>query len=130
MSAVPLGKGVEKKKVSILYKIHPRDALSIEIDRFSKESLSVIIPHWDFLSGQVSSQSPVLTLAASWLHPFFSPPSAFLSGAAGGHATPRHAPPHRLALLLRLAEIVAEVQVAGRFGDRWGRVWDGDILKV
>lgn len=34
------------------------------------------------------------------------------------------------ALLLRLAEVVAEVVVARRFGDDWRAVWDGNVLQV
>lgn len=34
------------------------------------------------------------------------------------------------ALLLRLAEVVAEVVVARWFGDDWRVVWDGDVLQV
>lgn len=33
-------------------------------------------------------------------------------------------------LLLRLAEVVAEVVVARWFGDDWRVVWDGDVLQV
>lgn len=35
-----------------------------------------------------------------------------------------------LVLLFSLAEVVAEVEVAGRFGDWRGRVWDRDIFQV
>lgn len=35
-----------------------------------------------------------------------------------------------LVLLFSLAEVVAEVEVAGRFGDWWGRVWNRDIFQV
>lgn len=35
-----------------------------------------------------------------------------------------------LVLLFSLAEVVAEVEVAGRFGDWRGRVWDRDVFQV
>lgn len=38
--------------------------------------------------------------------------------------------PRLLALVLCLAEVIAEVKIAGGFGDRRGRVRNGDVLQV